>query len=122
MKCARRSARSRSGSSVADEGEEEPEEAAAVPDAEEAEEEAAAVGCCVGRSLERRAKEVERKDCGGGGGRLRIDLPGTGIVTADEEADAFVGVCGSAGEAGGAAIAGSASAAATTTAAAAAAG
>lgn len=25
-------------------------------------------------------------DCGGGGGRFRIDLPGVGIVTADEDA------------------------------------
>lgn len=27
----------------------------------------------------------EKKDCWVGGGRLRIDLPGIGIVTAEEE-------------------------------------
>jgi hypothetical protein len=35
----------------------------------------------VGRNLEKR----EKKDCGVGGGRLRIDFPGVGIVTAEEE-------------------------------------
>ena len=36
---------------------------------------------CVGRNLEMR----EKKDCWAGGGRLRIDLPGVGIITAEEE-------------------------------------
>ena len=35
----------------------------------------------VGRNFEIR----EKKDCCAGGGRLRIDLPGVGIVTAEEE-------------------------------------
>lgn len=34
----------------------------------------------------RRRLRRDNRDCGGGGGRLRIDLPGVGIVTADEEA------------------------------------
>lgn len=29
----------------------------------------------------------KKNDCCGGGGRLRIDLPGVGMVTADEEGD-----------------------------------
>lgn len=37
----------------------------------------------VGRNLERR----ENNDCWGGGGRLRMDFPGVGIVTAEEEAE-----------------------------------
>ena len=36
----------------------------------------------VGKSRLNRVK----MDCGGGGGRLRIDFPGVGIVTADDEA------------------------------------
>lgn len=40
---------------------------------------------CVGRSLESRASE--KNDCWGGGGRFKIDLPGVGIVTADDEAE-----------------------------------
>ena len=40
---------------------------------------------CVGRSLESRASE--KNDCCGGGGRFKMDLPGMGIVTADDEAD-----------------------------------
>jgi hypothetical protein len=35
----------------------------------------------VGRNFEMR----EKKDCWVGGGRLRIDFPGVGIVTAEEE-------------------------------------
>lgn len=35
----------------------------------------------VGRNLENR----EKKDCWVGGGRLRMERPGTGIVTADDE-------------------------------------
>ena len=38
-----------------------------------------------GRSFERR--EREKKDCCGGGGRLRMDFPGVGIVTADDEGE-----------------------------------
>ena len=40
-------------------------------------------GAAEGRSLERR----ERKDGAGGGGFLRMDLPGTGMVTADDDAE-----------------------------------
>jgi hypothetical protein len=36
---------------------------------------------CVGRNFEMR----DKNDWLGGGGRLRMDLPGVGIVTADEE-------------------------------------
>jgi hypothetical protein len=42
-------------------------------------------GFCVGRSLE--SLPSEKNDCGGGGGFLRIDFPGVGIVTADDEGD-----------------------------------
>jgi hypothetical protein len=66
MKCARLSGRDTSSS---DPCELEP------PDVE--------VALPVGRNLERR----EKMDCWGGGGRLRIDFPGVGIVTADEEAE-----------------------------------
>jgi hypothetical protein len=41
-------------------------------------------GGAAGRSLDSRASE--KKDCCGGGGRLRMDFPGTGIVTAEDEA------------------------------------
>ena len=39
----------------------------------------------MGRSLESRASE--KKGCCGGGGRFKIDLPGIGMVTADDDAD-----------------------------------
>ena len=45
------------------------------------------LGCCVcdGKSLESRARE--KNDCCGGGGRFKMDFPGVGMVTADDEAD-----------------------------------
>ena len=42
---------------------------------------AGTVGACVGKNLVMR----EKRDCCGGGGRFRMDFPGTGRVTADEE-------------------------------------
>ena len=39
----------------------------------------------LGRSFESRPNE--KKDCGGGGGFFKIDFPGVGIVTADDDGD-----------------------------------
>ena len=42
-------------------------------------------GFWFGRSFESRPSE--KNDCGGGGGFFKIDFPGVGIVTADDEGD-----------------------------------
>ena len=43
------------------------------------------VAVCVGSSRE--SREREKNDCWGGGGFLRIDFPGRGRVTADDDGE-----------------------------------
>lgn len=40
---------------------------------------------CVGRRRE--SRESEKNDCCGGGGFLRIDFPGRGMITADDDGE-----------------------------------